>query len=100
MTLQHGPLKDGDTIALSETGTMLNIRAEVSGIIGSVVFSGVNDLTENVPPYAAWGNDGPDYYAKWQVTPGEYELRALPRTREKGRGKKGAAAVLRFTVVE
>ena len=37
--LDIDPLTDGSTIDLAATGTSLNVRAEVSGTVGSIRFS-------------------------------------------------------------
>ncbi len=62
--LDIAPLTDGSTIDLAATGTSLNVRAEVSGTVGSIRFSldgQTNFQTENVAPYAQAGDSGGDY---------------------------------------
>ncbi len=77
----------------------INIRAEVQGPIGSVVFwlNEVPVRTENVAPYALAGDDQGDYRA-WNYEPGTYTIRAVPYTESGGKGVAGAAFTLSFSI--
>lgn len=96
-------LQNGDVIDLSTLPTTkLNIRAVVHpDTVGSVVFNLNNRITvrENLAPYAIGGDIKGDYRA-WTLPTGHYNLTATPYNGKYGRGKKGKAHSVSFTVVD
>jgi len=96
-----GPLADGATIDLAKTDGRLNVRANVTGKVGSVRFAldgDSNFLTENVAPYALRGDSGGDYRA-WTPSPGKHRLTATPYPQSGAGGEAGKAVTVSFTVV-
>ncbi|MEL6392819.1 MAG: hypothetical protein AAFR97_08685, partial [Bacteroidota bacterium] len=96
-----GQLEEGATIDLASTGTNLNIRAEVSGPVGSVRFSydGNNNFqTENVAPYAFAGDTGGDYNS-WTPTLGEHTVTAIAYEGENASGDVLGTIAVNFTVI-
>lgn len=93
-------LKTGDTLSLSDDGTRLNIRADVSGPVGSVWFlwDGASKSTENVKPYALAADDG-GRYRSWKPPLGTHTLRAVPYSGGNRRGTAGPAKEVKLTVV-
>jgi len=77
----------------------INIRAEVQGSAGSVVFW-VNEVqvrTENEAPYTLAGDDRGDYQP-WEYDSGIYMIRAVPYTEDGGNGTAGRALSLTFEI--
>ncbi len=71
-----GPLTNGGVINLAVTGTNLNVRANVSGSVGSVRFGldgNANYRTESTAPYALAGDNGGDY-TSWSPALGSHSL--------------------------
>lgn len=87
------------TICLSADGTGLNVRADVSGTVGSVAFylDGKLVRTENVAPYALAG-DNATGYLRWTPTAGSHTLNAVPYSSGSCGGTAGTALQLTFTV--
>ncbi len=79
----------------------LNIQAKTyPEVTGSVQFM-VNgkSRTENVFPYAAFGDTNGDYFA-WTPTPGNYTLKATPYSQPNRKGEKGEPLTIHFTVID
>ncbi|HYP18032.1 MAG TPA: hypothetical protein VEQ65_12545 [Opitutus sp.] len=93
-------LSPGDTIVLSTDGSALNVRADVSGTVGSVAFHYDGSLvqTENIAPYAFRADDD-GVYRKWTPTAGSHKIRATPYTAADRKGTVGTAFELAITVV-
>ena len=96
-------LEDGDVLRLSETGKYLNVRADFSGVspLGSVVFylDGNKVHTENVAPYALYGDSPPGNYRDWTPQQGKtYRLKAVPYALSNGKGAAGEALEITFSV--
>ena len=98
-----GPLEDGDTVDLAALPTQnLNVRANTSGPVGSVVFGYDGDgtfQTESVAPYALNGDINGDYNA-WTPAVGDRALEATPYAQSGGSGSAGSALAITFTVVD
>jgi hypothetical protein len=100
----HAPITDGAEIDLAALPTSnLSIRADVDGSVGSVVFdlSGAqsHQQTENVFPYALFGDSGGDYDA-WQPSLGSYALSAQSFSQSNGGGTAGPGLAIAFDVVD
>lgn len=96
-----GALKDGDTIDLSKTGGELNVRADVSGGVGSVRFAYDKDdnyRTESTAPFAFAG-DTKGNYGNWSPSPGKHTIVATPFTKPRAGGDMGQPFSLSFKVV-
>lgn len=96
-------LQNGDVIDLAALPTTkLNIRAVVHpDTVGSVVFNLNNRVIvrENYAPYAIGGDIKGDYRA-WTLPTGQHNLTATPYDGKYGKGKKGKAHSVTFTVVD
>ncbi len=95
-------LTNGDFINLAVSGTSLNIRAEVSGSVGSVRFAldgNSNFRTESSAPYALAGDNNGDY-APWTPTLGSHSLTATPFSGPGGTGTVGTPLTIEFTVID
>jgi hypothetical protein len=92
-------LVNGSTITLSIDGSALNVRADVSGTVGSVAFllDGKLVRTENSAVYALAG-DNNGVYLKWTPTVGSHTLRAVPYSADNRGGSIGTAYETSFTV--
>ena len=77
----------------------INIRAEVQGNVGSVVFwlNEVRVRTENVAPYTLAGDTQGDY-RPWDYEPGTYTVRAVPYAEDGGNGAAGEGLSLTFEI--
>ena len=100
----HDPLLDSAVLDLTALPTRnLNVRADLSGAAGSVVFDldGVSDYrTENVGPYALEGDNAGDYNP-WTPAVGVHDLTASPYNGADGTGGlSGAVLTIRFTVID
>lgn len=97
-----GPLLDGAVVDLDATGTALNVRATTTGPVGSVAFemSGAQAVTrtENVAPYALFGDTNGNYSA-WNPPLGSYTLTITPWSGASASGTAGPAVELTFVVV-
>ncbi|HWL15054.1 MAG TPA: hypothetical protein VNR00_05580, partial [Opitutus sp.] len=93
-------LTDGAVIRLSQDGTALNIRAEVAGSAGCVLFvwDGKNYCTENLAPYAI-GLDDNGVYRRWTPPLGSHTLRGVPYSGSNRSGNAGTARTIRIDVV-
>jgi len=102
-----GEIQEGDVINLADLPTRnLNIRAETAPAkVGSVVFDlNGKKTTENVAPYALAG-DFASTPIKYRIlrpalSPGDYELSAVPYAEDNGDGDAGLALTVNFRVVE
>ena len=98
-----GPLNTGDTVNLADVGNELNIRADVTGSIGSVGFAldgNGNYRTENFAVYALGGDLSGDYKVVTELTDtGSHTVTATPYSGKSKSGNEGAAASITFTVV-
>lgn len=100
----HDPITDGSEIDLDALSTgNLSIRANVDSAVGSVVFelSGAesHQQTENVSPYALFGDSSGDYTA-WQPAAGSYQLSAQAFGEADGGGAPETALTVAFDVVD
>ena len=93
-------LLEGDTINVAQEGTALNVRADVTGTVGSVSFllDGAQLSSDNTAPYAIAGDDA-GVYRTWTPTVGTHTLRAVPTARTNGAGTPGTAYEVSFTVI-
>ena len=94
-------LTNGEVIDFSKDGSLLNIRADIGGPVGSVVFhlDGKKVHTESWAPYA-FAKDDAGVYRKWTPTLGTHTLRAVPYSAASGGGSVGIPLEVTFTVVE
>lgn len=99
----YDPLTNGALINLFITGTNLNVRANTSPStdFGSVVFNltgaTTQTLTDNVPPWALFGDTGASYNAGY-FNSGAHTLTATPYIMDGGTGSNGLALTISFTV--
>jgi len=98
------PLEDGAVINLAAIGAaQLNIVANTDpATVGSVVFSltgpDPNAQTENVAPYALFGDSSGDFNA-WAPPLGDYTLTATPYPSASGAGAPGDALTVAFSII-
>lgn len=94
-------LANGDVVRLSSDGLALNVRADVSGTVGSVrfVLDGRVLRSENVAPFALAGDNAGDYGA-WTPTTGSHVLRVEPYELGSLGGAAGQPLEISFTVVQ
>ena len=95
-----GPLADGASIDLSQLPAELNVRAEVTGEVGSVVFSLNDDTyhrTEHFAPYALFGDLEGDYLSG-SFEAGENTLSVTPFGESMGDGDVGETLTIVFNV--
>jgi type 1 glutamine amidotransferase len=86
--VEIGVVQDGASLVLADLpSNQLNMNANTSGSIGSVVFkiNGVKTQTENVSPYALAGNIG-DNYLSWKPQLETYTITATAYSKAKGQG--------------
>lgn len=95
----------GDIIDLAEVGNALNIVAVTDPeMVGSVVMqlrgSFFRNQTENVVPYALFGDNSGDFNS-WPggASQGTYELTVIPYTQANGRGVRGTATTKSFEII-
>jgi hypothetical protein len=96
-----GPLIEGEIIDLSNTPN-INIRADVQGLVDSVLFAlddNLNFHLDNKPYYAIGGNRGDDYYP-WTPTVGAHTVTATPFSGPNAKGIQGSPKTITFTVVD
>ncbi|MCR9015940.1 MopE-related protein [Aquiflexum gelatinilyticum] len=97
-------LTDGLQVSQNQVqGLSLNIRANTNpSVVGSVfiTLSGpVNrTITENVAPYALFGDKNGDYNGR-SLPAGNYTLTATPYTQTNRRGTVGATTTIQFSIV-
>ncbi len=95
-------INNGDVIDLTEVGTSkLNIRALVSGLPGSVVLmlNANTPRTENVPPFALFGDNDGDYLPG-KLPLGQNYVTATPYQGTEASGPVGIPLTVTFTVVK
>jgi hypothetical protein len=92
-------LTNGATIDLSTDGSSLNIRAEVTGTVGSIAFilDGATYRVENTAPYAIRGDNDGDYLP-WTPALGSHTLNVIPYSGPNRSGTLGTALQITFTV--
>ena len=97
-------LVDGGSIPRSElSGIDLSIIAtpgpEIAGDVGSVrlILEGVAQRTENVAPYALYGDRNGDYFPGMIFTPGDYQLTVRFYSSRGGRGALLGEETISFT---
>ncbi|MEM7583854.1 MAG: DUF5060 domain-containing protein, partial [Acidobacteriota bacterium] len=97
----HDPLLDGATLDPTSLPAAVNVRANVSGAVGSVVFelSGAEShtQTESAAPYALFG-DSSGNYNPWTPSVGSYNLVARSFTGSGGSGTAGTDFAISFSV--
>ena len=102
---------DEDIMALTEgsvinlfnlTTSKINIRAEATSDVESVRLKLSGDLvrnrTENVAPYALFGDRSGDYFPG-ELPVGEYHLMATPYSENRLRGTAGTPMMINFSVI-
>lgn len=89
----------GSTINLAVDGPAINVRADVSGTVGSVAFylDGRFFSLENVAPYAMAG-DNSGVYKSWTPTVGSHTLRVIPYQNRDQSGTIGKIHEIAFQV--
>jgi hypothetical protein len=78
----------------------INIRADVSAAVGSVVFgfdSNASYRVENSGPYAIAGDTTGDYHP-WTPVAGSHTVSATPYSASNGGGTAGCSLTVPFTV--
>lgn len=93
-------LTNGDTINLAVDGSSLNIRADVTGTVGSVTFvlDGAVVRTENGAPFAFAADDS-GKYRKWTPTLGAHKIQALSYQSDNRVGTVGGAVEVTVNVI-
>lgn len=85
------------------TSPDVNVRVNVSPnpLVGSVeIFYGANfHRIESKAPYSVAGDNNGDY-ASWNLTPGTYNLTAIPYSDKFGNGTQGFPLSIQLTVIE
>jgi hypothetical protein len=93
-------LEEGMTIDPSLLPDKVNIRAEVGSTVKSVAFDLNGQMrTENVPPFAVYGDLSGDYL-EGMLPEGMYTIQATPYPLTKKQGTAGAGLTLHFTVAD
>lgn len=100
--LDIGPLNNGDVINLATiSGNSINIRANSSTAVGSIVFNLTGPLvknqTESTAPYALFG-DVSGNYNNWTPALGSYTLKGTPYSASGGTGTAGTPLTIGFSV--
>lgn len=92
-------LTNGATINLLIDGVDLNIKADVTGTVGSVGFflDGALTNTENIAPYAIAGDEN-GRFRKWTPKVGSHTLQVIPYQKSNRTGAVGATYTVAFTV--
>lgn len=96
------PLLDGDIIN-KRLLPGFNIRADICRPVGSVKFAlnGSHFRTENVIPYALYGDHPAGNYFNWNPAPGDYQMVTSPFTAAGGGGAPaGLPDTINFKVVD
>ncbi len=95
-------LEDGKELKLAELPTTkLNVRADVAGLVTSVVFK-LNDRTfqtQNAAPFALFSDRDGDY-KEGELPVGSHTLMATPYTSRSATGLPGTALSISFTVTD
>ena len=95
-------LEDGKELKLAELPTTkLNVRADVAGLVTSVVFK-LNDRTfqtQNATPFALFSDRDGDY-KEGELPVGSHTLMATPYTSRSATGLPGTALSISFTVTD
>ena len=94
-------LTNGSVIDWAKDGTALNLRADVTGNVGSVVFyvGGKKIRTDNGAPFAYFLDDN-GVYRSWKPMLGTHTMRAVPYSAANGEGSAGTPVEVTFTVIE
>ncbi|MEO6219893.1 MAG: DNRLRE domain-containing protein [Ginsengibacter sp.] len=98
-------IANNDVINLATLPSVkLNIRANTnSATVGSVVFNltgaEIKNVTENLLPYALFGDDMNGTYNTWTPAIGNYNLQATPYSSSGGNGSAGVPLSITFTVI-
>jgi len=83
--------------------TNLSVRAEASNLTSSVSFSLTGALnttqTENIIPYALFGDRSSDYSGREFIV-GEYSISATPYAESRLSGEEGISLSLDFSVID
>lgn len=92
-------LSTTNTISFATDGSSLNIRADTSGLIGSIGFilDGLLFRTENTAPYYLAG-DVSGVVNPWTPALGNHQLIVTPYSGSNRSGKVGTAIAISFTV--
>ena len=92
-------LTNGGAIVFAEDGKALNVRADASGAVKSVVFylNGKKFSTESTAPYAM-AQDDSGKYRKWTPSTGTLSIRAVPYSGAGGTGAVGTPLEITVTV--
>ena len=93
----------GDTIDLAIDGSLLSMRADVTGGVGSVrlFLDGTVTKTENVAPYALGGDSSGDYNPVGGLASlGSHIVAATPFSGSGGGGTLGSTTSVSFQVIE
>lgn len=98
------PLNNGANINLSAIqGGSINIRANSSTTVGSIVFNltgkQIKNQTESTAPYALFG-DVSGNYNNWTPAVGSYNLTGKPYSGSGGTGTAGIPLMIGFTVTK
>lgn len=97
----YDPIPEGAILNLKKLPRSMNIKANTSGPVESVRFSFAGDnnfRTENVAPYALFGDTNGDYL-EGRLRLGPQKIIAFPFTEDHALGESGNRARLSFTVV-
>ena len=94
-------LGNGSVIDWSKDGIALNLRADVTGSVGSVIFyvGGRKIHTESFAPFA-YAGDKDGVYNKWKPVLGTHTMRVVPFSGANGGGSVGVPLEITFTVTE
>ena len=100
----YNPIADNSVLDAGALPRRLNIQAVTDpATVGSVVLELTGPKhetrTENVPPYALFGDAQGDYRGE-PFPPGEYTLTATPYAGSSAGGEAGSSLTIRFTVID
>ena len=95
------PIVDGETLVLDEVGRYLNIKAEPSVAVGSVVFESSDGYvtTDNVVPFSYRGDSSSNYY-HWQPSAGNLSITIKYYTGASGSGTLLGTDILNLNIVQ
>lgn len=97
---EFDPLRSGSVIYRSQLPRFHTIRAHSTGEVESIRFDfdgESNFSTDNVPPYALFGDVNGDYF-NGRIRVGEHTLTATPFTADSGLGEAGESLTISFTI--